>query len=105
MSSSNLNNDKSWNKNENECPHSIISWSNTSNERGKRTCLLLSPDENDAKPEHTKVNEKVPNLDISEINKNNFQISAADILPEIMKTVKSEMESIKTELKNELKTN
>ena len=80
---------------------SIISWSYTSNERRKRACVVLSPD---AKPENNKVNENVPNLDISEILKNNFQKSVADMLPEIIKTVKSEMESIKAELKRELKT-
>ena len=68
---------------------------------GKRACVVLSPEENDAKPENAKVNENAPYLDISKITKNNFQKSVADMLPEIMKTVKSEMESIKTELKNE----
>ena len=71
---------------------------------GKRACAVLSPDENDAKPEITKVNENVPNLDISGIIKNDFQKFVADMLPEIMKTVKSKMESTKAEQKNELKT-
>ena len=69
---------------------------------GKRACVVLSPEENDAKPENAKVKENAPYLDNSKITKNNCQKSVADMLPEIMKTVKSEMESIKTELKNEL---
>ena len=73
--------------------------------KGEKTnCVALSPDEIDAKPENNKFNENIPSLDISEIIKNNFQKSVADMLPEIMKTVNSEMESIKAELKNELKT-
>ena len=80
-------------------PPAIISCQTPLMKGGKRACVVLSPDENDAKLEITKVNKNVPNLDISEIIKNNFQKSVADMLPEIMKTVKSEMESIKADLK------
>ena len=36
---------------------------------GKRSCVVFSTDEDDAKPENTKVNERVPKSDFSELIK------------------------------------
>ena len=61
----NINNSKSdnnGNKNENECPNLSYLGQTPLMKGGKRACVVLSPDENDAKPENNKVNENVPNL-------------------------------------------
>ena len=101
-----VNNSKSnisWNKNVLEC-HPLSYLGQTSlRKSGRRACVVLSPDENDAKPENQKSNENFPKLDISKINLKPSQETVADMLPEIIKNLKTEMESVKTELENELK--
>ena len=99
----NSKSDTSWNENVLEC-HPLSYLGQTSlRKSGRRACVVLSPDENDAKPENQKANENFPKLGISKINLKHFQKNVADMLPEIIKNLKTEMESGETELENELK--